>query len=283
MKIFIKIFVLAIFGMLFWQVNFVSASPTAIDFLSVDFQGDDPDGTLFGEAFFLPGDTVTRWAKVTNLTDRKIAVKIVVSGFLQTGGMAEKIDFLIKKHGNTDPVFNGTLKKLNDDGILIIDPALSAGVTQQYDFSATFKPESGREYMGMSVNFNLNIGSDGEINGEEKKFIYAVIINGDGSVLLPTSTPKPTLPAVSIRPSSTPKTSKFPFFIAQDDKKPGTGPYNSPLAGENGFEQNNQDKGQKNLFASIGSFFGDNWLILIIVLGLALAVYLYLKHKDSQD
>ncbi len=170
-------------------------SALAVDpnLLSVDFEGDNPGNQLFGETNFLPGDTVSRWAKVTNLTDHNLIVKVVVNNFVQTGNMASQINFVIKKTGGAE-AFSGTLQSLYNAGITTLDPALPIGATlQQYDFSATFKPESNNDFMNMGVSFNIDIGADDGNGG----MTQAVIINdtdgsgggGTGGYFSPTPTP----------------------------------------------------------------------------------------------
>ncbi|GAI13999.1 unnamed protein product, partial [marine sediment metagenome] len=152
----ILIISIAVFGSL-TMANSVQAVPP----LDVDFE----KTPLFSEANFLPGDTVTRWVRVTNNTgeDKEIGVKVIND--FDPNGLGDHLNIKIKEGDDTH--YENTLTQFfsETDGIPL--STLTNEQNTQYDFSITFFPETGNDYQGKSLGFDLEIGYFEEEGGGE--------------------------------------------------------------------------------------------------------------------
>jgi hypothetical protein len=130
---------------------------------------------LFSEANFLPGNNITRWAKVTN--NDTISHNIVAETINETdpNHFASQLDLTIKEASNT--LFAGTLADFFAVGEKILSD-LPAGQTTQYDFTIAFKPGADNNYQGKTLGFDMIVGfqggetscpscDDGETNGSQ--------------------------------------------------------------------------------------------------------------------
>ncbi|MDD5146322.1 MAG: fibronectin type III domain-containing protein [Candidatus Pacebacteria bacterium] len=113
---------------------------------------------LFSEANFLPGNILTRWAKVTNndTTSHKIAAETINE--TDPDHFASQLDLTIKEASTT--LFSGTLADFFAVGEKILSD-LPAGQTTQYDFTIAFKPGADNNYQGKTLGFDMIIGFQG--------------------------------------------------------------------------------------------------------------------------
>jgi hypothetical protein len=113
---------------------------------------------LFSEASFLPGNSITRWAKVTN--NDTISHKIAAETINETDPdhFASQLHLTIKEASNT--LFTGTLADFFAAGERILSD-LPAGQTTQYDFTIAFKSGADNNYQGKTLEFDMIVGFQG--------------------------------------------------------------------------------------------------------------------------
>ena len=158
----ILIISIAIFGIGFSLIPLTSAQANGLD---VEFEG-EPE-SLFNEANFLPGQSVTRWVKVTNNSGEDQEIGVNVTGSSDCSGaycLSDELNLVISK--NSTPLYTGSLTDFFEAGEIYLSH-LPNGANIQYDFSITFTHGAGNNYQGLSTSFNFEIGFWGESIGEE--------------------------------------------------------------------------------------------------------------------
>jgi len=155
---------IAIFGAGFLSIDSVQAQPP--DNLVVQFERTP---SLFDEANFLPGESVTRYADVTNNSGetKKIGLEIINNSSCSGTCLSDVLDLVISENGNPLPLYSDSLTNFYGAGEKVLSD-LNTGTTTKYYFSMTFNPGAGNIYQDTSVNFNIRIGFFGEESiGEE--------------------------------------------------------------------------------------------------------------------
>jgi hypothetical protein len=164
-------------GILFTPLTFIQAQ----DDLVVEFE----KTPLFKEADFKPGDSVTRWVKVTNNSSeaQNIAVEAInYPGFpnpdnVPIGDLSRALSIIIRGKGGSD-LYGGSTgeKTLYDfyrkysfnatyEHVLTYDlPGNGGNIT--YEFVITFPFEKGNEWQGATTTFDILIGFQGKEGGE---------------------------------------------------------------------------------------------------------------------
>lgn len=137
----------------------------AVGDLSVDW-GVPSGNPIFNAANMAPGDVQTHTVSVANgaSTTRPVGVRGIKT--TETGNLADAFDFVIRQgvvdiYGGTSPTGPKTISHFfadsaGVDGIYLSDLAASANTS--YTFIATFKTDSGNEYQGKQLVFDLQIG-----------------------------------------------------------------------------------------------------------------------------
>lgn len=119
---------------------------------------------LFSEANFLPGDAVQRYVQVTNNSGVALDIAVQSSDISDPDLLGDQIELVVKE-GATE-LFSGSLTDFFDVSAGPLDAmflsSLADGASTQYDFFATFKPETGNDYQEDSLSFDLTFGSIGE-------------------------------------------------------------------------------------------------------------------------
>lgn len=125
--------------------------------LEVLFENGDPQGRMFNELDFKPGDTVTRWAKITNKTTSSQAIVAKLTNYTDNNSLllGDQFDVVIKEHGASVDLYSGTMTGLNALSEVVLDPALAPNVQKQYDFSVTFRPAAGNPYQENTLSFDI--------------------------------------------------------------------------------------------------------------------------------
>ena len=156
----IIILVALISGFLFAGTNVLAVSSP----LSVEFQNDP----LFKEANFLPGDSVTRWVKVTNTSGQTQQVLTQATDYpnpILSDDLCHALMITISKedtdlYGGSSPTGPKTLcdfyQDSNPNPIYLSD--INNGQTIQYDFTISFPPDKGNEWQGKTTYFDIVIG-----------------------------------------------------------------------------------------------------------------------------
>lgn len=140
--------------LLFVTVLVLSFSGTTAAFagiLTVNFESDP----LFGEANFLPGDTVSRTVEVINTDDQPHDVYVEMVNVVD-GGLGDLMDVTITSGG---ALFSGTFNQLDaaNEQFLSTLPSNTAAV---YTFNMTFQPQT-TNGQGGSLAFDFCIGFSG--------------------------------------------------------------------------------------------------------------------------
>lgn len=119
---------------------------------------------LFAEGNFAPGNTVSRFITVTNNNTTQKTAAIEAINQDDGDDLASQIDLAITEDG--DEVFAGTLREFFDDGERALTPIPANGGTTQYILSATFNPDTGNDFQGKTLGFDLIVGFLGTGGGQ---------------------------------------------------------------------------------------------------------------------
>ncbi|KKP74863.1 MAG: hypothetical protein UR79_C0002G0204 [Candidatus Campbellbacteria bacterium GW2011_GWD1_35_49] len=152
----IKLNIIIFFIALFFGTSNIVYAENGLD---VEFESTP----LFSEINFIPGESVTKYIKVTNTLGKSqtVVVSAINSNSCdKTPCLSEAINLIIKREDNE--LFNGSLEDfLNGDEINLGN--LNNGSSAEYDFIVTFLPEKENEYQSLSSTFDLLIGFQGGV------------------------------------------------------------------------------------------------------------------------
>lgn len=126
--------------------------------LSVQFE----QTPLFNEVSVMPGNTATRFIKVTNTSGETKNVVIEAINKNDPDLFSEKLSFEIKR--GSDVVFDGTLKQFFTAGEMVLS-SIDNNTTAQYDVTFLFDKDAGNSYQNATVGFDLLVGFQGEEGG----------------------------------------------------------------------------------------------------------------------
>lgn len=120
---------------------------------------------LFKEANIIPGDSVTRFVRVTNKITGAMSVNATVANASDPDGLGSMLNIVIKR-GET-ALYNNTLSAFFASGASL--GSLNAGDTAQYDFTVRFYTSAGNPYQEKTLSFNITVTAqgDGEEGGSE--------------------------------------------------------------------------------------------------------------------
>lgn len=127
-----------------------------------DLQVQFEQSPLFNEANFAPGNTVTRFIKITNNTNGNKPAQVEAINVSDADNLSAVINFKVTEASTT--LFSGTLKDFFDKHEQPLDN-IAGGTTAQYNFSATFQPTAGNQYQSKKVGFDLLAGFQGQVQG----------------------------------------------------------------------------------------------------------------------
>ena len=155
----IIILVALISGFLFIGNSVSAATPNIV------FQ----DKPLFNEANFLPGDSVTRWVRVTNNSGQTQQVLTQATDYpnpILSDDLCHGLMITISKEG-TDLYGPKTLcdfyQDSNPNPIYLSD--IDNGQTIQYDFTVSFPSDKGNDWQGKTTYFDIAVGFGQEEGG----------------------------------------------------------------------------------------------------------------------
>jgi len=113
---------------------------------------------LLNETNFLPGESVTRWVKVTNNSGdtQRIAVETINEN--DPDNFGSQLDLVIKEGLTT--IYSNTLTNFFNAGETYLSD-LNNGATTQYDFTIAFDSTSGNPYQGRILGFDILVGFQG--------------------------------------------------------------------------------------------------------------------------
>jgi|SRR3989344_74934 len=145
--------------------------------LIIEFQSQP----LFQELNFLPGDSVTRWVKVTNNTPGAEDIIVDAINVSDPDNLGSAFSILIQEGATA--VYSGTLAELFSAGEVLLSNVSGDGGQAQYFFTAQFLGPSGDEFQEKTLGFDLLVGfSGGTIDGpgEQPITIVTTSIGGEG-------------------------------------------------------------------------------------------------------
>jgi hypothetical protein len=155
-KIFITISSLIICGFVFAGFGFNTAF--AQSSLDVQFESDP----LFSETNFVPNESITHGVKVYNNSGQQQPISVEAINISDVDNFGDVINLQIKEGESV--LFNDTLTRFFNSGQIFLSNVPDADNTQ-YNFIATFLPESGNDYQGVSLGFDILIGFQGTEGG----------------------------------------------------------------------------------------------------------------------
>lgn len=117
---------------------------------------------LFSNVNFLPGNSKTRWVKVTNYGAQTEKVVISATETADAGQLGQVIRLAVKENNIT--IYDGTLAQFFSAGEIYLTD-LAPGATKQYDFLVAFDETAGNNYQGKQLEFDLTVGFQ---NGEQQ-------------------------------------------------------------------------------------------------------------------
>ena len=124
---------------------------------TVDVSYPGAPGPIFSETNLAPEDTVTKTVTVTSNSTVNEQFKFQVSATTPIGILADKINIRVVNIDTAIEKYNNSLTNLYSAGEINLD-ILAPSSPARYNFIATFDPNAGNEYMGLSENFDLTIG-----------------------------------------------------------------------------------------------------------------------------
>ena len=126
--------------------------------LTVEFEQDP----LFSNTDIKPGDSITRWAKVTNNYEETKPVAAEAINYpnpVPSDDLSRALDIIIKK--GTSELYNNSLYNFYLNGETYLSD-IGSGETTQYDFTISFPIEKGNEWQGKTTGFDILIGFQGD-------------------------------------------------------------------------------------------------------------------------
>jgi len=118
---------------------------------------------LFKEANFLPGHSVTRWAKVTNTGELSQRIAIEAINISDPDSLASAINLEITEGGTT--LQNMSLADFFNHGELYLSDLAGNNTQTQYDFIASFAPRTTNNFQGKTLSFDILLGFQGTEGG----------------------------------------------------------------------------------------------------------------------
>ena len=112
---------------------------------------------LFSEANLAPGSFVSRWVKVNNTTTEAHRVIARAAGVINSSQpkLSDAMELVIRQGDAV--LYDNTFSNFFTLPEVVL-PEVAAGGQATFDFAVTFKPESGNEYQGSAMNFDLEVG-----------------------------------------------------------------------------------------------------------------------------
>jgi len=123
--------------------------------------------TLFSEADFKPGDAVSRWFTVTNVSGSTLEVRMNIEPYSDPDEMGKVFDASVREQGSSDPIFSGNLWDLAHLPDLTIFNSMPPGVSQTFEMDVTFQPAAGNVYQKKSLIFDIAVAAEAEDEGSD--------------------------------------------------------------------------------------------------------------------
>jgi len=130
--------------------------------LAVDLEVQFEDKPLFNNANFLPGENVTRWAKVINNSGKIQRIAVEAINFENSDKLGDALILKITENGNL--LYEKDLSRFFNEGEVYLSD-LPTGQSTFYDFSISFYPEAGNTFQEKTLFFDILIGFQGTEGG----------------------------------------------------------------------------------------------------------------------
>ncbi len=131
----------------------------AVDNLEIEFE----ETPLFNQANFLPGESITRWVKVTNNSGETQRIATEAINVSDPDGFGNALTLEIKE--GDESIYNGPLSQFFNIGELYLSDLTGNGVQTQYDFTVIFYPGANNAFQGKTLGFDVLIGFQGTEGG----------------------------------------------------------------------------------------------------------------------
>lgn len=136
----------------FVVASFFAPTVFAQNIVDVNFESDP----LFENLNILPGYQTNRWVKVKNVSDEEQSIAVYADYFSDPDNLASQMDITISS--GIDSYYNAKLADFFGEREIYLSD-ISSGIEKQYDFEIIFQPESGNDYQGKSLDFDIKIGA----------------------------------------------------------------------------------------------------------------------------
>jgi len=149
--------------------------------VTVDFETDP----LFSEADIAPGDSTTKWVRVTNHTVETQVIGVMATNTYDCGGdpycLADVLDIEIKEGATT--LYTNTLAGFFSDGGVVLSNLAGSDTQTQYDVTVSFPVPIENEYQNLATQFDLIFGFVQDAGGEGGgiEIVISTVSSGGGS------------------------------------------------------------------------------------------------------
>jgi len=109
---------------------------------------------LFGDANIMPGDSVTKWIKVTNKVNDNLIITTNAATSSNTDGLGDRMNLIIKK--GSDIYFNNTMTAYFAAGVVNLG-SLAAYETGQYDYAVSFDSATDNSFQNKTLGFGISV------------------------------------------------------------------------------------------------------------------------------
>jgi len=120
---------------------------------------------LFNEANFLPGDTISRWAQVTNNSTETQQIGTQAINVINIDHLGDVMHLQITEGVNTR--YSGTLSQFFAAGEIYLSDLAGNGANTTYNYAITFDFGAGDDYWSKGLSFDFYIGFLGESISQE--------------------------------------------------------------------------------------------------------------------
>jgi protein-S-isoprenylcysteine O-methyltransferase Ste14 len=137
----------------------ISSANAQVQNLIVEFE----KTPLFEETNFLPGDSVTRWVRVTNNSTITQRIATEAINVADPNRLGDVLNLEIKQGGIT--LYKDAFSKFFSAGEVFLSELAGNGTQTQYDFIVTFYSGAQNPFQGKTLTFDILIGFQGEEGG----------------------------------------------------------------------------------------------------------------------
>lgn len=139
--------------------SFVLPANAVVDPLVVQFE----KTPLFNEVNFLPGESISRWVKVTNNSGETQRIAVEAINESDPDNLGNALTLEIKEGGSR--LYDGTLSQFFNAGEVYLSDLAGSGSQTQYDFIVTFYSGGNNAFQEKTLGFDILIGFQGTEGG----------------------------------------------------------------------------------------------------------------------